>query len=769
MAATAPSLGWKTWVATAVGYVAAVAYATDPLLRQAGSRLPWLLMDVQQHLWILRWYRTCLLEGRWPLLCNEILYPVGAPLGNFSPLQLQGLIFVPLSLLLRNDVLSYNLLWLLGMLTTGLGTFLLVWQVVRSRPCAVFGGLTAMLSAPVVLHAQGHLELIYVGTIPLFLAAWLRFVDAPSRSRLMVSVGLYLLVALSAAYFAVFAAIPAAWYVACAGLGAARRRDGAWLRSRVAWLAAFAGLALPLLLLSFAGAIWSMTQGYAGDRSLDAFVQLGGTGLWAYATPTVQHRLASLLPFDVYTQAAPKFGSTMEMGSYLGLVPLTLISIAAASSVRLPRAWFWWSLLGLLAILSCGAYWQLGSWRIPLPALWLREYAFGFQMIRSPERFNLLVAVTAALLAAFGLRLLLGRVRSRLARGTIFAAVAALTVVDLAPVAFVTDTLPPLPACYAAIRQLDPEATLLELPQYHSGGAPVSSTLTYWQSIHRLRTSAGYQGLSNKPYDNLVAWNSPFLHQRMEQPSYLRDPGNFLQAPQGPPPPLFGLDDLVHEVGPYRYSFTDCVWMHASVFGYDYIVLHQWDDSVRAFPGLPRLKEQLAHARVYEDDRTIVYQRQRLQPPGNPVVLPLDGWRAAYRERAIRVAEARARLAVYNPDPEQPLRLTLDAGALNRPRTVRVLSGATEVARFQVSPSTPPQTHTTPPFRLPAGLQVLTLDSDGQEVPLDDAQLAFAGDHEPYSLRVDAVALGSVPPEDTPPQVLAVGGDTFDPATIRRR
>ena len=70
-----------------------------------------------------------------------------------------------------------------GLLLAGLGTALLGWFVLRDRACAAFGGLLAMLSAPMMIHAAGHLELIYVGTFPLFLVAWMRFVDRPSRGE----------------------------------------------------------------------------------------------------------------------------------------------------------------------------------------------------------------------------------------------------------------------------------------------------------------------------------------------------------------------------------------------------------------------------------------------------------------------------------------------------------------------------------------------------------------------------------------------------------
>ncbi len=47
-----------------------------------------LVGDPPQHLrGLMRWYRTCLVEGRSPLICPELLYPTGAPLSGFSLLQ----------------------------------------------------------------------------------------------------------------------------------------------------------------------------------------------------------------------------------------------------------------------------------------------------------------------------------------------------------------------------------------------------------------------------------------------------------------------------------------------------------------------------------------------------------------------------------------------------------------------------------------------------------------------------------------------------------
>ena len=73
--------GSWTLVGVALLYVACIAIATYPRITLLGSRVPW-LVDPCEHLWIMRWYKICLMEGRKPFFCPEIQYPVGAALGT---------------------------------------------------------------------------------------------------------------------------------------------------------------------------------------------------------------------------------------------------------------------------------------------------------------------------------------------------------------------------------------------------------------------------------------------------------------------------------------------------------------------------------------------------------------------------------------------------------------------------------------------------------------------------------------------------------------
>ena len=131
--------GAWTLVGVALLYVACIAIATYPTIAQLGSRLP-SLGDPCEHLWVMRWYKSCLMESRNPFYCPEIQYPVGVPLGYFSPLLLPSLQYLILSQLVINDALCYNIIFFCAFLGTGLGTFLLCWFAVRDRACRLSAG-----------------------------------------------------------------------------------------------------------------------------------------------------------------------------------------------------------------------------------------------------------------------------------------------------------------------------------------------------------------------------------------------------------------------------------------------------------------------------------------------------------------------------------------------------------------------------------------------------------------------------------------------------
>jgi hypothetical protein len=715
----APRLGARTVAIAAVFLAVCASIATWPRV----LTLRWALpdqYDALQHLWIMRWYKTCFLERRLVFRCPEIQFPIGAPLGNFSALHLQALFYFPLSLVIDNDVICYNILWVFGLLATGLGTFVLAWYLVRDGACAAFGGMLAMLSAPMLIHAHSHLELIYVGGFPLFLVAWMRFLDRPGWWRLVLAAAGYVVVAMSAAYFMVFAIFPAVLYAAWLAGRNGARGVGPWVRERGPWLAGFAVLALPVLAVLFSSQFWAIAHGHSLNWPPQEFARYGAP-LWSYVVPTHLHLLGSLLPSNPYPALGESGG---ERTAYLGVVTMAILAYGALHRVRFRGAAYLWATFGLLVVLSLGASCQVAGRTISLPSAWVWNVFPPYRMTRVPARLSLFAGVVAGALAAGGLKHLLARFPGRSWRVAVLGGLSAAAVADLAMVPFWMSPIPAMPGCYAFLKRHDPGATIAEIPHLGTGGSELNAACTYWQSLHRLSTSAGYSGHPNVVEDARMGFNSPFLAGRLAQPDYLDVPGKM------------NFDVVTH------VDFSDYVWLYLTVNRFDYIVLHQRPGAVPECPvRLDRLKELLKESKVYEDEATVVYARARLTPPKRPVAICREEWRDRHlwQGRWNCLVPKTARIVVYNPEPGRDLTLTLDTASAYRTQEVRVEAGGAALARWEATP--PQYSHSvTPPFRLPAGLNELTLHAEGA-----DPGIETRASRHPYRLRVARVGLSDTP------------------------
>ncbi len=740
--------GWKWFLLLTLFYAVAVVAATYPRVAKIESHLP-SLVDPLHHIWIMHWWKACLTEGQSPILSTEIQAPIGAPLGNFSPLFVQTALQLPVVLISGNEVLGYNIAWFLGLIGTGLGTYVLIWQILRDRTSATLGGLLAMLSGPLLLHARDHLDIIFAGSMPLFLTTWIRLFEQPRRSRLLSAVGAYGLVAACHPYHLVFVTVPAALYFGWHWFGSWRSHNQKSIITGVHWLLRFLLLSVPLVVLIYSNHIWAFVAGYTGERGLGGYAEYSAP-IWSYFMPTASHRLSRyLMPFDPYHAAGIYEWTIHECGSYLGIVTLFLLNYAALRRTSLPQGRFWWSTLVLMAILAFGAYWTIESTEIGLPALWLKKYCAVFKPIRVPSRFNLLVAVLASVIAAAGFLQIKKRVGQTWGK-VVFVGATLVTIFDLSIVPFPTVEVPPLPSCYAFIKERDPDASILEVPQYPSGGALLTTKCSYWQTKHRLTTSAGYSGQSNIVYDRQVMINSPFLFTTIGSEFYLDDPDDFLN------PKLLNVQgnqatDIVHAAGPFTYGFDDYLFLYMKVFGYDYLVVHKTDAAIADKPGLAQLRARLKNATIFEDEECIVIDHARMPRPVKVTIMPLDGWRTSMEWSPIRVAERQARVAIFNPEASQDLIFVLEAKSLQIRRTVRLFGpGQREIGRWEV-----PAAHElpvggfeslySPAFRLREGIQILTLVSDHESLPQSSQQRATAEDGQPYSLRVAATVAGVWP------------------------
>ncbi len=714
-------------VAVALGlYAVCLVAATYPAITHFSTRLPMTRADPLMHLWVMRWYKACALEGRPPFVCPEIQFPIGAPLGHFSPMHLQGLLYFPLSAILPNDVACYNLLWFGGFLFTALATFLLARRV-TDDPCAAWlAGLLGMLATPMMVHAVAHLELLYAGGFSLFLASWLTFIDRPDRRNLLASAAGLVVMTMGAAYFLVLAIPPAALYLAWRVVGEGRAGAWPWLRERIGWLAAFSAMVLPPLVLLFAGQFWAVAHGDSMRREYSQFAYYKAAP-WGYAVPTPFQALGHLLPFDVYERLGHGGGRMGEGASYLGLVAMALLAYAALKRLTFPRASYWWLMLAMLVILSLGVSVDIGPYAIPMPADWLWKALPFYRLTRNPGRFNLLACQCAAVVAAAALAHLLRPLRKPWARVAIVAGLAVVVMVDLRLDSFTGSVIPPLPGYYRNLMASGEARTILEIPMMPSGAVDtLGSTAAYWQSIHRGRTSAGYSGHDNDAFNERVYHSSPFNTPLIRKKGFLDDPDHENIS-------------LVVDV-----DYRDYVWLFAQHHGFDRIVLHYWPGALADNQApVNRLEAVLRHARIAAGDGVIVHDPARLNVPTRPVLLTTDGWLYGvnWKRWPFCPTAQVARMAVFNPTPDQDLVFHLSAIAFRSARTVHLKSRGRDLFTFTVGTDAP-RTLTSAPFKLDGGLTDLELVCDGKNRrPLTRSDQIDEDDDRPYSLLVSGVKL----------------------------
>ena len=713
--------GLRTTGLAALGYLACVAIATYPALFEFGKALPGELTDPLEHLGILRWSKACLLEGQSPFFIEGLQYPTGVPLGYFPTMHLQTAFYLAMGLVTSNDVACFQVIWAFGFVSTGLSTFLLAWWGVREAGPAWLAGLGTMLCGPMMMHAHGHLETMQLGAVPLFLVAWIRFVDLPDRGRLAMAAALYLFMVAAAPYFAVLAVFPATWYLVWSFLAAGHGYRKDWSLGRVGWLIGFAGLVVPGLLALFAAQVWASLHGFSMARSKAEFHSLGAP-YWSGLLPSPRHALGRFAMPDLFRETG--YASRMsECSSYLGLMTLALLIHGAARRIKFPRAGYWWSVLGLMVVLSWGSHLRVGSVKVGLPAGWIYGVFPPFHLIRVPARFNLFAAVCAAVPASASLVDLARRSGGFRARIFGFSGVSALMVLDLAMTPFPTSPIPPMPAAYRELVLRKPRVALVDAPMFGSDDGQLFSSLWgYWQSFHGAKTTAGYPGLANSRFDDGPVANSPFWARRLADPAYLADP-RFQSFG-----PLIGQDARSY------------AWLYLTTHGFDHLIVHQGPHMDGKYaPGCGRIKALLGEARSSEDADSAVFDVDRLAQPDRVTSLFIDGWKAGRVLGSFGFAR-RSNLRVFLPIGRDSFGLRLDrVTSTGQTRLVRLQQGTRELARWTVG-SGPPVDLDSGPIRLGPGLHDLTIESDGEDRPtrpedrLDEART-------PYSLRLRSVRI----------------------------
>jgi hypothetical protein len=436
--------------------------------------------DGLQNVWNLWWvdYAVTVLHQN-PWHTNYLHYPYGTSLLAHTLNPFNGFVAIILSPFMPPEAV-YNSLVTFGFVAGGVTAYLLAYRLTSAHLPSLLAGFIFTFSSFHFAHAEGHMQLVSLEWIPLFVLLWLELVEHPSVARGIGAALVLFLVILCDYYYFFYCAIAGViiliwWTIRCRGV------SSLFDRRRIAALGAFAVIAL-LTSGTLAGLlVWSnhsdpLTGAHStSEFSLDVLAPVIYGGHWRFGWLT--------RPFWIRL-AANQHESSVHLG--FSVIALAAYAWLKRKALKAPEIGLFSVLLAIFFVLALGRAPQvagkavLGNHAL-LPYAWLETLFPTLAISGVPIRMMVMVVLSAAMLASFGFTLLLGgSPRDKRIAG----ALACLLLVEYLPkpIPTLSNAVPPY---VHVLRDLPGNDGIVD-------GVSAPNYALYFQTIHKKPQAFGY-------------------------------------------------------------------------------------------------------------------------------------------------------------------------------------------------------------------------------------------------------------------------------------
>ena len=427
-------------------------------------------------MWRLSWVYEQWRGDPRPLFSGNIFHPAPLTLTYSDAMLLPALTTIPLRAAGLHPVLAYNVLFLSGFVFSALATYLLVERLTGSSSAAFVSALIYGFY-PYRFEHYSHLELQMTHWMPLALI-WLHRFSASLKVRDAMAVALLAAAQLySSMYYGVFFSIYAAAVLGTL-LFVGRQP---WRRLVVPVAAA---LTLAVVLAAPLARPYLAAQAVKGERDEGA-VRVYSAGPSDYLRA---HQRSATYHGRLLDDRYP------ERALFPGTLPLALTAVALVPPVGAIRLAYAAAMLVAFDV-SLGfngvTYKHLYRWWLPMRGL------------RVPARMSIVLAISLAVLAAFGVRRLLVPFRTAAARTVVVAALVCAAAIDVRPSLELHSVWWHPPPIYDAIKGR--RIVLAELPsRANISHVTRDVSFMYFSIWHWLPMINGYSGFIPPDYEPLM-------------------------------------------------------------------------------------------------------------------------------------------------------------------------------------------------------------------------------------------------------------------------
>lgn len=389
---------WQKTALAGVAYAILVGIMTWPAIFSLGQRLIGDSEDVWIFFWNNWWLREAVTTKVDLFSTPYLFYPQGTSLiahSNSFLSSFLALLIEPLS----GPVVAYNLVFMLGLWVGAMGMYLLVNDITDHPLASFFAGFVFSFAPYHISQALAHAHLGSIHWWPFFILflrrtlykwRWRDAIAAGVFGALTLWTGLQLAVFL--ALWAILFILWFLWRQKTDIFGNKELRNRFLSRTGLVLLVTSL-LSMPLLYVLLSN--WSIVAG--GSSIVDESIYKQ-TDLLAYLVPPQYNSLWGNLVDHLYDN----FPYHRGFRPFIGFTVIGL-AIAAAWGWR-KKAGFWLLSAGLWILIAAGPALRVNGNlidQIPLPYKWLGTI-FPISTIRAPDRFNLLLVLSMAVLVGMG-------------------------------------------------------------------------------------------------------------------------------------------------------------------------------------------------------------------------------------------------------------------------------------------------------------------------------------------------------------------------------
>lgn len=438
--------------------------------------------DGFQNVWNIWWVNKSVIGlGHHPWYTTFLEWPFGVNLIPQTMNAYNGFMDIPLFHLLHFSLVqAVNFAVVFSFVASGLTMFWLAYYLTRSYHAAIFGGLLYTFSSYHFAHAIGHLQLISMEWIPLFILAWLHLLKKPSFKIALGAAASLFLVTLCDYYYLFYSAMAAGLIL----LNFLFKKEIILSKRNLAIFGVFAisslltsGLFVYKLisLNSHDPLLGSHPTIDFGMDIFEPFIPSVASWYWHSAAMGYWHHIP---------------GYVAETGIFLGfgLIGLLITALVGQRKLKISQdTTVWWLILGVFAALALGVKFRV--WGNILPwqytPYWLLSRIFPILAISGmPVRMFVIVLLAATIIASFVVKKINLRTWPGIA---IFATLLIVFYFDVRPTSLPI-TPPDVPEYVWVLKKLPQKANTGII----DNAAESAQKSTYYQTIHEKPMAFGF-------------------------------------------------------------------------------------------------------------------------------------------------------------------------------------------------------------------------------------------------------------------------------------